>query len=157
YALKYWGWDVQMVEEQIVARDTGTPITGFDLKSIMMYQFPAGLARYIDQNGISQSFETDDNTELSALDKVAAATAYPSEDGPARNKPSENLRVSGAATRGSLAKAKEVALFQFTTDAKGDYRLDLAGPMPALLGALKKPREIGKRHLTAYIIGAAET
>ena len=75
HAKTQWGWDKDMVQSQVIDYYQGDMVgTAFDINSIMMYDFPPGLAYYEDNQ---RDFSSPYNSKLTALDKVAAATAYP--------------------------------------------------------------------------------
>jgi len=70
------GWDWPTIQQQIINPESQHELilgTDFDPTSIMMYQYPAGLAVYSD----GTPFEAGNNTELSDGDKSIMETAYP--------------------------------------------------------------------------------
>lgn len=68
-------WDWNMIMAQVIAKDQHelTHVTDFDPTSIMMYEYPQGLAVYSD----GTPFSTPNNTELSDGDKSLIEAAYP--------------------------------------------------------------------------------
>ena len=68
-----WDWD--MIQNQVVKLYNKKLVdsTKFDPDSIMMYQFPAGLAKYAD----GTPFATDWNRQLSKLDQAFIGEMYP--------------------------------------------------------------------------------
>ena len=48
HAKDYWGWEQKDVNEQIIKKDPAQNLEGtiFDVDSIMMYEYPSGLAYY---------------------------------------------------------------------------------------------------------------
>jgi hypothetical protein len=151
YASQRWGWDASMVKEQILDEypDGNLAGTAFDVRSVMMYKYPSGLALYKDDG---RPFESRVNPELSALDKVAAATAYP--------KRAAVLAVVELTLDKPVPAAVDVgqvARFWFTTAEAGSYRLATRPGMPALLALLRKVNPPDGRGLPGNILAAAES
>ena len=75
YYHKLTGWDEDMIRVQVVDPYNRNIIdqTPFDPKSIMMYPFKAGLAKYAD----GTDFVTDWNRELTKEDTDLIARVYP--------------------------------------------------------------------------------
>jgi hypothetical protein len=127
-------WPVEMIRSQIenfysVGVTAGT---GFDLTSIMMYEFPAGMAFYSD----GSPFQTPNNTALSPMDKVLANLIYPA-TGVAR--PDEVALVPGdPPVPGSIQAPGQVARYRFHAAAAGLYDITAGGDTPVLLSVLAR-------------------
>jgi hypothetical protein len=171
YALRSWGWDKKTVDEQILATYRSADLSGteFDTHSIMMYQYPRGLAYYqkVDPVGMpllgpdgqalpdyTEPFESPNNTRLTPMDKVAAAIAYPQ---PADPIEVVDLDVGGAPIRSSIEAKEQVARFRFETGAPGRYTLDTKGETPTLLALLRELRDPSDRGKSGNILAAAES
>ena len=85
YAQTNWGWNADIVRQQILQKEILKNLVGtvFDEESIMMYEYPQGIAFHQKERvlpntpDLSSPFATKRNTKLTALDKVAAAVTYP--------------------------------------------------------------------------------
>lgn len=147
YCLRYFGWDAGTVKAQIVdeyrPRKPGSMTSGdFDPKSVMMYSYPDGLARYTD----GRPFSTPNNTELTPMDKAVAAMVYPFGTGGGGTGGGtsgggqgggETLIRPGATPLGaSIAQAGDVARFRFVPDEATDYTVGCRSSVPLLLTVL---------------------
>ena len=122
-------WSPRTIREQIIDVYRGGPIEAgmFDPSSIMMYQFPAGLARYAD----GSPFESPNNVALSPMDKVMANLAYP-KAGVAQ--PAEAALVAGDPPKaGAIATAGQVARYRFRPAKPGLFAIRAEGVTPLLL------------------------
>lgn len=135
YARKQWGWSPMLVEQWIKRTEStrntlGTP---FDVESVMLYDYPPGLAHFAKADGtadLTKPFSSLRHPELSPLDKVAAAIAYPA----AGNRSGEKTLVPGRpAVEGKITSTARVAPFRLRTPEPGDYRITVTGDMPALV------------------------
>ncbi|APW63777.1 M12 family metallopeptidase [Paludisphaera borealis] len=137
-------WSQQMVQEQIINAVQGGTLMGgaFDINSIMMYQYPQGLAAYKD----GTPFVSPNNVILTPLDKVVVAMAYPVEGAPASN---EQTLVPGEAARpGKIDVAGRVGRYKFQPQTEGVYTIATTG-MPALVALLGKRDDPAGRMLAA--------
>ncbi|HZW29920.1 MAG TPA: M12 family metallopeptidase [Isosphaeraceae bacterium] len=158
-----WGWDEKTVNQQIVSKQQAGNYAGtvFDEKSIMMYEYPIGVAYYQLEGAppntpdLSRPFASQSNTKLTALDKVAAAVTYPRPGAPRIGE--DALMVGAAPQAGKLTAAGQVAPFTFKTGAAGDYTIAVAGPLPALVGLMKERNGRDSRGSLANILAAAES
>jgi hypothetical protein len=158
-----YGWGPDMVRQQVVRIENLTHASGtvFDEFSIMMYQYPEGVAFYQKEGAppntpdVSRPFVTGNNTKLTALDKVAAAVTYPKPGAPRIGE--ETLRAGQGARTGRLTAAGQVAPFVFKPTAAGDYTIIVGGPMPALVGLMRERGGRDSRGSLANIQGAAES
>ncbi|WP_337176044.1 M12 family metallopeptidase [Paludisphaera sp.] len=122
-------WSPSTVREQIINVYKGGPIESgaFDPSSIMMYQFPAGLARYAD----GTPFESPNNTVLSPMDKVLANLAYPKAG---VDQPAEAALVAGDPPRaGAIATPGQVARYRMRPAKPGVFTFRAEGSTPLLL------------------------
>ncbi len=122
-------WSPQTIREQIVdVYRGGTLESGlFDPTSIMMYQFPAGLARYAD----GSPFVSPNNAALSPMDKVLANMAYPK---PGTTQPAEGVLVAGDPPKpGAIAEAGQAAVYRFHPAQPGVFVVKTEGATPLLL------------------------
>ena len=134
-------WTPQMIRQQIVDAYRGGPLSSsaFDLKSIMMYQFPPGLARYED----GRAFDTPNNTVLTPMDKVMANVAYPAEG--AGELAEALLKVDGPSKAGEIAEPGQVARYRFTIDTPGVHVVKTEGATPLLLSIQRERDEADGR------------
>lgn len=126
-------WKEEMIREQILKPWSYGPVsgTGFDPRSIMMYEYPRlPDGRYLAYYTDGSPFATPANTALTALDKVLISRLYPK---PAPGLDVIPLAVGGAAADGSIAAAGQVAAFRFTTADAGHYVIELGGSTPLIL------------------------
>ncbi|HZW32318.1 MAG TPA: M12 family metallopeptidase [Isosphaeraceae bacterium] len=168
----YWHWPSPQqpgaedpVKAQIldVYQSDGGPLSGtvFDPDSIMMYEYPPGLASYADTHA---PFQAKRNTVLSALDKAAAAIAYPiwPGDGFARRlKVSQPGQVKVEPTIGSIQQVGQVAYYSVEAEPNQVLQVTVQGrardglpPMPALVAWLRNPTQ--DRGLPGNLLAAAE-
>jgi len=162
HAQTAWGWDENMVRQQIVKVENLGHLAGtaFDKSSIMMYEYPQGVAYYQKEGApantpdLSRPFRTESNTKLTALDKVAAAVTYPKPGAPRIGE--EALKAGAAARTGKLTAAGQVAPFVFKPTAAGDYTIAVGGSMPTLVGLMKQRNGRDSRGSLANIQSAAE-
>jgi len=150
YAKRYWGWDPKTVKEQIIDPDPAVNLAGtvFDIHSIMMYEYPYGLAHYQD----GSPFATPYNSELTALDKVAASTTYPKT---ADILGEQALMVGNSPQPGKIAQAGQVARYRFQSKAGTQVNIQTEG-MPTLVALLRSPSDPQQRGSLSNIVGAAE-
>ena len=102
-AKEKWRWDPEIVNQQILPIQPGFKFAGtaFDPHSIMMYEYPPNVAFYQKEGApkntpdFTAPFSSPRNTELTALDKVAAAVIYPKPGAPG----SARMRWRWAVTR----------------------------------------------------------
>jgi hypothetical protein len=173
HAAKYWNMqspkkpgDKDRVKEQIldVYKCDGGLLSGtvFDRNSIMMYEYPLGLAYYTDNHA---PFQAKRNTALSAGDKVAAAIAYPILEGIGggfrRLKVGQPGGEKVLPTSGSIQEVGEVAYYSVEAEAGQTLEVTVEGrardrlpPMPALVAWLRNPT--WERGLPGNILAAAE-
>jgi serralysin len=165
HAKSQWGWeknnDGDPVAEQILAiyQAVGGPLAGtaFDVDSIMMYDYPPGLATYKETG---KPFQVNVNTALSAGDKVSAATAYPFSQG--QNGGRQRLRLGDGPVPGSIRAVGQVSYYSVAADpgetvvarVKTVGRDDVPS-VPALVAWLRNPNF--DRGLPGNILIAAET
>ena len=163
YAQTNWGWNADIVRQQILQKEILKNLVGtvFDEESIMMYEYPQGIAFHQKEGAppntpdLSSPFATKRNTKLTALDKVAAAVTYP--------KPGvaligeDSLTLGADARAGRLTAAGQVAPFVFNTTAPGGYTVTVGGSMPALVGLMNERGGRDTRGSLANILAAAET
>jgi hypothetical protein len=140
YAQRTWGWNEATVNAQIVNTVAAGEYGGtvFDVDSIMMYEYPRGLAFYKGPDGmpdLAQPFRSRRNTRLTALDMVSAATAYPF-DAPILGV--ETLTVGGMRS-GEIRENGQYGRYELRVPAAGRYLLTLEGDLPALVGLIKLP------------------
>jgi hypothetical protein len=136
-------WSPQMVQQQIINFYQGGQTSGgaFDLQSIMMYQFPAGLAFYND----GSPFKTPNNTILSPEDKVLANMLYPPLG---VIDPDERPLVAGdPPAAGSIQTAGQVVRYRIHPGAPGIYSVETQGSTPLLLSVLTKRKDPAGRML----------
>jgi hypothetical protein len=125
-------WTPEMIRQQIIQAYSGGPLVGggFDLNSIMMYQYPPGLATYQD----GTPFQTPNNTVLTPLDKVVANMLYPAV-GVAG--PNETGLVPGDPPQsGKIETPGQVVKYRFTPQEAGVYSIETQGSTPTLLALL---------------------
>lgn len=136
-------WSRQTVRDQIidVYRGGRTDSTLFDPASIMMYQFPAGLARYAD----GTPFESPNNVVLSPMDKVMANVAYPRAG---VEQPAEGALIEGDPPKaGAIEEAGQVACYRFRPAKSGIYTVKAEGVTPLLLSVQRdRDSAAGKLH-----------
>jgi hypothetical protein len=146
YAEQAWGWNKPMVDQQIIATESGN-FTGtiFDVHSIMEYEFPAGLATLN-----NQPFSAPNNIKLSPFDKVAACRTYPT---PSADLIAEEPLEVGVPLQSTVAMAGQIARFRFTPGADGALTIETSGAIPTLVALTTKetPTQL------SYVIGAAES
>jgi hypothetical protein len=145
------GWPAQMVQSQILQPYQGGRLAGtaFDINSIMMYQFPAGLAFYAD----GTPFETPNNVELSPMDKVLANLLYPS--GVA---PTDEVRLvpGDPPVNGTIGTAGQVARYAFNSGGGGGvYWIETQGTDPILLAVMPRSGQPDGLLLAAEGAGAS--
>jgi hypothetical protein len=129
-------WPDQMIQQQIVDFYQGGVLlgTGFDIHSIMMYQFPSGSAFYPD----GTPFESPTNFDLSPMDKVLANMLYPASG---VTDPDEVALVLGAQpVNGSIQTAGQVARYRFHVTTPGIYSANTQGD-PLLVSVLSKRQD----------------
>ncbi len=172
YAMDNWGWDETTVREQIIDIDQAKNLVGtvFDVHSIMMYEYPLGLAFYakLDPQGrvllgpdnaplpdFSKPFVTASNSALTALDKVAANTTYPA----SLDRTEENALTPGAPapTPGSITQRGQVARYRFLAKAGGTVTIRTEGPAPTLTALLRNQSKPSDRGSFANLISAVES
>jgi hypothetical protein len=132
-------WSPRTVREQIIDVYKGGPIESgaFDPSSIMMYQFPAGLARYAD----GTPFESPNNTGLSAMDKVLASLAYPKAG---VDQPAEATLVAGDPPKaGDIATPGQVARYRMRPARPGVFTFRAEGQAPLLLSVQRNRDSAG--------------
>jgi hypothetical protein len=172
YAREHWGWDEQTVRQQILDPDPATNLVGtvFDVESIMMYEYALGLAFYGKRNSrgqllmgpdnlplpdYTQPFATASNSALTALDKVAASTAYPlrldSTDEVPLTPGDPNLKP------GSVGEIGQVARYRFQALAGQKVTIRTEGPAPCLTALLRDPNEPSDRGGFANLLSATES
>jgi hypothetical protein len=126
-------WSKDMIHQQIM--DFYQPSGGaasllggaFDLNSIMMYQFQAGLATFDD----GTPFQTPNNVALSPLDKVVANLLYPATG---VDDPDEVTLVPGdSPVDGSIEKSGQVARFSFQPASGAIHVVETQGSTPLLV------------------------
>jgi len=162
HAAVNWGWDSVAVTQQILTKlgPGNYSGTAFDPDSIMMYEYPAGLAWHQKANSPpgtpdpDRPFGSKSNTKLTALDKLAASAAYPKPGAAALGE--ETLDLGGEPMAGRISEAGQLARFKFTTGAAGAYAIRVAGEMPALVGLMTKRNGRDSRGSLANILKAAE-
>jgi len=138
-----WGWNCNVVREQIIRKEQGDLIgTVFDVTSIMEYPFPPGLAT-LD----GHPFQAPANTQLSALDKVAACLAYPRLGVPPIGQ--AELIPDAPAQTTAISTPGQFALYRFRLSQGGACRVETAG-IPVLIGLLDQVSD-------ATILAAAES
>jgi hypothetical protein len=163
FARDNWGW-VATPRSDLVASQVLDPYkpkgrligTVFDRKSVMMYRFQKGLAWSDAAHRIP--FESCRNTVLSPGDKVAAATAYPPVGIVAD--PEQLLGVGLATRDGHVSQVGVVVPFRVPCRPGERLRVEVAGPMPALVAWLRnpqRPRNPDDPQPPPNILGAAET
>lgn len=154
YCATYFGWGAQMVQDQIVAtyqpRDprVGLLASGFDPLSIMMYQYPRGVATYAD----GTPFSTPNNIALSARDKVVASMLYPAVGvGLLAEWP---LPTNSVTRTTRMNVPGQVARFRLATGNKGTYRVETAGA-PVLLSVSAREKDPAGTMIAAEGQGAS--
>ena len=121
-------WDAETTRHNVLRKYSVDQINGtdFDLKSIMLYFFPASWTL----NGIG----TDANEVLSRLDEefIAGAKMYPRTGGTTAN--AKELKVNASRrTRASIGTIGEEDLFRFTATSDGSYVIDTRGPTDVVM------------------------
>jgi hypothetical protein len=130
-------WKPEMIQAQIIDAYTGGQVvgTGFDINSIMMYQFQAGLATYND----GKPFETPNNIVLSPMDKVLANMLYPATG---VTDPDEVALVPGdPPVNGSIQTAGQVARYRFHVTTPAIYSINTQGATPLLVSVLAERKD----------------
>lgn len=162
HASQEWGWNTATVDEQILQTYPNGQFSGttFDVNSIMMYEYPAGLAFYKKESmadgapDYSKPFSSPRNTKLTALDKISANVAYPIS---AKQIGQETLTVGAPARDGRIFEPGQVARYVFRPNADGDFKVHVGGVMPALVGLFAQPSNPSNRGTPNQILKAAET
>ena len=134
-------WSPQTIREQIINVYQGGQVEAgsFDVASIMMYQFPAGLARYAD----GKPFVSPNNVVMSPMDKVLASIAYPAAGA---SSPVEGVLVAGDPPKvGSIAAPGQVARYRFSPPTPGVYVVRTEGATPLLLSIQRDRDTAGGR------------
>jgi hypothetical protein len=127
-------WDLTTIRQQIESFYQGgiTMGTWFDIRSIMMYQFPPGAAVYND----GTPFQSPNNIALTSSDKVLANMLYPATG---VTNPDEAVLVPGdQPVMGSIQSAGQVIRYRMHAAATGTYSVDTQGTTPLLLAVLGK-------------------
>jgi hypothetical protein len=162
YAATHWRWTEDMVNQQIVQVQPGQLFAGtvFDDHSIMMYQYPQGIAYYQKQGAPpntpdpTQPFMSPNNTALTPLDKVAASVTYPKQGVPRLGE--DTLKVGAMPLAGQIDQTGQVARYTFRTGAAGDYTIVTDG-LPSLVGLFRQRNDPDSRGSMANILSAAES
>ena len=150
------------VKEQIldVYNSKGGTLVGtaFDVDSCMIYDYPMGLAKYADT---AQPFHSDVNIALSAGDKVAAATAYPTRGIPPSAVGRRSLTVSAGPVEGVIDVVGRVGLYAVRGEAGQTLTVTVRGlpkgrirPLVPLVAWLRNPNI--DRGLPGNILNAME-
>jgi hypothetical protein len=130
-------WSSQMIDQQIVNFYQGGALVGtaFDIQSIMMYQFPNGVAFYSD----GTPFQTPNNLVLSPMDKVLANMLYPAIG---VNDPNEvPLAPGDQPAAGSIQTPGQVARYKIHVITPGIYSIETHGPTPLLVSVSSKQKD----------------
>lgn len=114
---------------------------GFDLNSIMMYQFGHGLATYDD----GRPFETPNNFVLTPLDKVVANMLY---HATGLSDPDEEALAPGeSAQDGSIKTPGQVVRYSFRPASGKVHVIETKGSTPLLVSLLGKRKDPAGRML----------
>ncbi len=138
FAWQKWRWKPEVVDQQILTpQDSrGTGGTAFDVASVMMYDYPPGLAFYQKEGAppktpdYDRPFSSTRRPALSPLDKIAVAEAYPL---PGSLLNLETFVPGDPTYNGKIAAAGQVARFRLRCPEAGKYRVRVEGRMPALI------------------------
>jgi hypothetical protein len=120
----FTGWSKDKIYEQVMKPSPYKALlkSPFDLKSIMIYPIPRGLA----------AIEVGWSMDLSPMDKVFIARFYPLK--PAKPSPPEKeLDLGDAWTDAEIKSPGQVIHFRFDAP-KGDYAIETKGETPLLIG-----------------------